>query len=292
MDRNTVSEIRRTPLASSIACATDFGDTGTAAFRHGLALAMAAGNGTRFTVLNASDEQSDVVAWDRFPGIRETLEAWGRIERGSPKHEVEKAVGIAVDKVALVDAEPMGLLARYLAEHPMDLLVLGTEGRTGLPRWFAPSFAEKLARKTETMTLFVPEGASGFVDPETGSIRVRRVLLPVDHRPPPQLAIDQAIRVSGLVETPSVELSVLHIGPPDAMPELDLPECFDFSWYTETRNGPVAKSIDEAAREAPTDLIIMATVGRQGVVDALRGSVTEQVLRNAPCPVLAIPSPD
>jgi len=32
----------------------------------------------------------------------------------------------------------------------------------------------------------------------------------------------------------------------------------------------------------------MPTAGHQGFLDALRGSTTEQVLRKAPCPVLAI----
>ncbi len=34
----------------------------------------------------------------------------------------------------------------------------------------------------------------------------------------------------------------------------------------------------------------MPTRGRDGVFDALRGSVTERVLRNAHCPVLAVPA--
>jgi nucleotide-binding universal stress UspA family protein len=34
----------------------------------------------------------------------------------------------------------------------------------------------------------------------------------------------------------------------------------------------------------------MATAGHQGLFDDLRGSTTERVLRDAPCPVLAIPS--
>jgi nucleotide-binding universal stress UspA family protein len=34
----------------------------------------------------------------------------------------------------------------------------------------------------------------------------------------------------------------------------------------------------------------MPTAGRQGVVDALRGSTTERVIRQAPCPVLAVPA--
>ena len=38
------------------------------------------------------------------------------------------------------------------------------------------------------------------------------------------------------------------------------------------------------------NLIMMATAGHQGFLDALRGSTTERVLRHAPCPVLAVPA--
>ena len=34
----------------------------------------------------------------------------------------------------------------------------------------------------------------------------------------------------------------------------------------------------------------MATEGEQGIIDAMRGSVTERVVRDAPCPVLAVPA--
>jgi hypothetical protein len=39
----------------------------------------------------------------------------------------------------------------------------------------------------------------------------------------------------------------------------------------------------------PADLIAMLTAGHEGVVDALRGSTSEQILRHSPCPVLAVP---
>ncbi|MCA9420743.1 MAG: universal stress protein [Nitrospira sp.] len=36
------------------------------------------------------------------------------------------------------------------------------------------------------------------------------------------------------------------------------------------------------------DLIVMAIQGHQGFLDALRSSTTERVLREAPCPILAV----
>ena len=56
------------------------------------------------------------------------------------------------------------------------------------------------------------------------------------------------------------------------------------------RSGNVAEEIVALAREKKSDLIVMATEGRDGVLDAFRGSTTEQVLRTAPCPVLAVPA--
>ena len=48
----------------------------------------------------------------------------------------------------------------------------------------------------------------------------------------------------------------------------------------------VATSICEAAKTEGASLIAMSTHGRSGINRVLLGSVTEQVLRNAPCPVL------
>jgi nucleotide-binding universal stress UspA family protein len=38
------------------------------------------------------------------------------------------------------------------------------------------------------------------------------------------------------------------------------------------------------------NLIVMSTDGRNGFLDALRGSHSERVLRRIPCPLLAIPA--
>ena len=57
---------------------------------------------------------------------------------------------------------------------------------------------------------------------------------------------------------------------------------------THLRRGPAAHTIVEAAGELDIDLIVMTTHGRTGLKNALLGSVTERVVRTAPCPVLTI----
>jgi nucleotide-binding universal stress UspA family protein len=55
------------------------------------------------------------------------------------------------------------------------------------------------------------------------------------------------------------------------------------------RQGAPAAVIVEQARTLPADLIVLGTHGRSGFERFMLGSVTERVLRTAPCPVLTVP---
>jgi len=59
------------------------------------------------------------------------------------------------------------------------------------------------------------------------------------------------------------------------------------------RNGVTHEMICKTAADAGASLIVMATHGRKGLGHVILGSVTERVLREAPCPVLVVrpPSP-
>jgi nucleotide-binding universal stress UspA family protein len=54
------------------------------------------------------------------------------------------------------------------------------------------------------------------------------------------------------------------------------------------RTGDARDVINHTATEIDADLIVMGTHGRRGVSRALLGSVTESVVRTAPCPVLTV----
>jgi nucleotide-binding universal stress UspA family protein len=60
---------------------------------------------------------------------------------------------------------------------------------------------------------------------------------------------------------------------------------------SEIEEGDAVPAILRKAEGTGCDLIIMATHGRTGVGRLLMGSVAEQVLRRAPCPVLTVKSP-
>lgn len=60
------------------------------------------------------------------------------------------------------------------------------------------------------------------------------------------------------------------------------------SCKTEVRKGIPAKEIVDCARKEGSSLIVMGTHGYRGMEKVLLGSVAEQVLQSAPCPVLVI----
>jgi nucleotide-binding universal stress UspA family protein len=65
----------------------------------------------------------------------------------------------------------------------------------------------------------------------------------------------------------------------------------DLKLRTRLMNGDVASAIVDTAAAEAADLIVMSTHGHSGVTRWLLGSVTEKVLRSAPCPVLAVHAP-
>ena len=53
-------------------------------------------------------------------------------------------------------------------------------------------------------------------------------------------------------------------------------------------DGDPRDGVPQLAAELKADLIVMGTHGRKGVARAILGSVTETVMRHAPCSVLAV----
>lgn len=58
--------------------------------------------------------------------------------------------------------------------------------------------------------------------------------------------------------------------------------------HRSTREGPPIDEIVKYAREHHIDLIVQGTHGRRGIRHMLLGSVAENIVRYAPCPVLTV----
>ncbi len=177
----------------------------------------------------------------------------------------------------------------HLKQYSNVLLVMGTEGREGLPRWLNPSRAEEVARESHLPTVFVPERSNKKDIHQLSDYNYKRVLVPIDHKPDPQVGIQFAHQLASLSGS-AKEIIIFHAGDILHIPQVDLPKAENYIWRKVHDPGdPVDKVID-TADEYQADLIIMSTAGHKGFMDALTGSVTEKVIRHASCPVIAVPA--
>jgi nucleotide-binding universal stress UspA family protein len=227
------------------------------------------------------DEQRD---WSEFPGVRETLERWGLLPAGSPAEAVDR-LGIEVAKVIGRGPDPVEGVLRYLEEHEADLIVLATHHH-GFD-WLRKSVAEPIARKSREMTLFVPADGRAFISPSDGRVSLHNILIPVAETPSAQPALGGAARIVKQLGCEEGSFTLLHVG--EKQPAALTPRVPGWKWRRVLKKGNVIDAVLETAQKINADLIIMATDGRDGFLDALRGSHSERVLRQAPCPLLAIP---
>jgi nucleotide-binding universal stress UspA family protein len=141
--------------------------------------------------------------------------------------------------------------------------------------------------------------------------RIRRILCPIDFSETSRHAVEQAAAIAGWYRA---KLNVLHAYSPIFMPVPGLPEPADrvpeserqrvhheaaaFLQSTGAANadadvvvdvGRPAAVILERAAALAADLVVIGTHGASGFEHLMLGSVTEKVLRKAPCPVLTVP---
>ncbi len=268
---------------------SDFSDASHIAFVHALKLAVAASG--RLTILHTGSKRSE--EWGEFPRVRGTLERWGLLPPGSSKETIF-SLGLDVEKITSPHSDPVRSVLHYLRKHPHDLIVLATHQHDGFDRWTHKQVAEPIARRSGEMTLFIPHGVEGFVSFEHGAVGLRHILIPVDRTPDPQIAVDGALAIAHALECHDVTFTLLHVGDESrfqaVIEGVIKAERESWRWQQVARQGNVEDRIIAAANEFHADLIVMATQGHDGFLDALRGSTTERIVRGAHCPVLAVPA--
>ena len=266
-----------------IAHPTDFSEGSAGAFAH--ALRMALTTRSHLYLLHVSKHASRD-AWTSFPHVRDLLANWGLMDAHASPSQIEEQLGIKVTKVGIQHRNPTTGLFDFVLSHRPDLMVLATHGRGGLNRWLRGSVSEDLARRTHIPTLFLGPSAQGFVGTATGDMHLERILVPVAHEPSPLHALNILTDVLAPFGISPTAFRFLHVG-------CDTPKITAASGAmclheVEAAEGPVVETILRVAREQQVQMIAMPTAGHEGFLDALRGSTTEQVLRQAPCPLLAI----
>ena len=264
-------------MISSIAHPTDFSPSSRVAYLHALALALA--YRCKLYLLHVGGGEHG--AAEGFPHIRETLADWGRLGTDASPEDIEKTTGVAIRKVDIRDHYKIEALSEFMLSREPGLIVAAThtDARQGLTS--ARSVSAAIMRETRIPTLFFgPSFSRPFID-ATGTIRLTRVLAPIDANPNPWPSVT-ALRE--LMEPLAAPVHLAHVG--DALPEGLHGAHSQIELLA--KSGGIGDTLIAAARSA--DLVAMPTDPEKSFWERLVGSPTTQVVGAATSPVLLIPA--
>jgi nucleotide-binding universal stress UspA family protein len=225
--------------------------------------------------------------------------------------EIESAaaatgVSLAAEGDVLWDDLPGQRLCRWAHSREVDLLVVGTHGRSGLPRAFLGSMATRLAREAPCSVLLVPPAAMPGSRRGTAPA-LDRVMLATDFSlgsfeagswvaehlaPEAELVLAHAVDVpyppSFLSRgvPPRDELTKTAVAGAERRLE-DVARALPRApRELAARVGHAAEALSDLARETGVDLMAVGAHGRREGLWADLGSTAERLLAVSPVPVL------
>jgi nucleotide-binding universal stress UspA family protein len=299
-----------TTTPTRILCPVDFSDASERALRY--AVAAARWYGAAVHVLHVRPMLLTPVALGPFvePPVPVVMSEPQRaqLDRSLAQFARDASLpGVVVTTTLVEDVNVAGAILSFSEEMHADLVVIGTQGHSGLGRLILGSVAERVLRKASCPVLTVPPGAPRAL---ADTSAVRHVLCPVDFSASSAAALRWA---SVWAARAGERLTAIHIA--ELLPEAPLPPSEEYAAYRQalidnasrTLAGAVAEAIPSTARveqevvvgtpavdilrlagERHVDLIVMGVRGRGAVDLAVFGSTTQQVVRRASCPVLAV----
>jgi nucleotide-binding universal stress UspA family protein len=199
------------------------------------------------------------------------------------------------------EGEPHEVIVDVAGSKNADLIAMGTHGSKGLKKLFMGSVASRVIQSSPCDVLVVKP--SGDRPEKYGS-----VLLSYDGTESSKKALDRACE---LAKTEGSEITALYVIPRyEEMIEFFLSNVIRENLMHEARRimqgavdtasklgvtiraeiteGNESDRITETARKLKTNLIMRGTHGWSGINKAIIGSVIENVIISAPCPVLAV----
>jgi nucleotide-binding universal stress UspA family protein len=222
---------------------------------------------------------------------------------------IAEANGPTGVQTAIRRGRPQQAIPEYANSHDVDLVAMGTHGRTGIERYVLGSVTEEVIRSVGMPVLTARATAASRVADGYES-----VLVPTDGSEYAAEAYEPGIamaRTFGARLHAVNVVDVTDIAPsPDAEPAGSVLDSFETAG--ETATGEIATAASEAGLEAVTavregtparslleyvadqgiDLIVMGTAGRTGPSRYLLGSTTERIIRHADVPVVAVNARD
>jgi len=216
--------------------------------------------------------------------------------------EQAASVDVPVTTRVIETADPAHkAIIDYVNDHGIDLVVMGTHGRTGLDRLVLGSVTERTLRTSPVPVLTVHENVT--LPSNFGTI-----LVPTDGSEPANRAADHG---TALAEATDAAMDIIHIvdlspvsgdfGSADVLTALEdagqqavddvIGRTKDASLQSveaSVLTGTPARGILDYVDERDVDLIVMGTHGRTGLKRYFLGSLTEKIVRVADVPVLTV----
>jgi nucleotide-binding universal stress UspA family protein len=247
----------------------------------------------------------------RLPDMEELYQALEQQAEAQLRAEVaaEGKEHIEIRRAQVRSISAASAILDYTAENDIDLIVMGTHGRRGLRRLLLGSVAEEVVRLAPCPVLTVPERE---LREGLSADHVERIVVPVDFSQHAKLALAYARELAAVY---GAHLHLLHVVDevvypdfyPPIMPSggsiteelrdqsleklrglLTTAEGSEVEADVHVGAGRAAPAIADFAKDQAIDLIVIASHGLTGISHVLLGSVTEQVVRRAPCPVFTV----
>ena len=221
--------------------------------------------------------------------------------------------GLDVEPV-IVEGDPASEIARAVSDYDIDLVTVVTHGRKGLSRALWGSTAEEIIAEAPCPVLTIRPPQHDFVEhrDSRSEIHLNRVLLATNFRPSSVAATQVATQLT--YRTQAELHAVYVIGDYFEQISLIFPEgglsaLTRLRSYVQDRMGQLMRDdgahaiahivegrpyaeIVRLAAEKDADLIVIGTNVHPSLFGGapVLGSEIERVVRNAPCPVLCVPS--
>jgi nucleotide-binding universal stress UspA family protein len=238
--------------------------------------------------------------------IAAAIEAQEEVAQFEMKKIDSQLTGLSHEIMVVRSTGVRAPIERAIAEHDIDLIVLGTHGRTGAQKFLLGSVAEEIFRWSPVPVLTIGPGARSGVH---NGARFHRVLFGTDFSPEAAAAAPYAISlaqkghallvllhvVRKAVEKGPSEPSSVQISVAEAMHRLyEIPpkDCgLNSPPEVVVEYGEPSKRILEAAVERGADIIVLGVrsdARRLGAATHLGRATAHKVVANARCPVLTI----
>ncbi|NTV99469.1 MAG: universal stress protein [Chlorobiaceae bacterium] len=146
-----------------ILCPTDFSATSDNAVRYAVEFARRVGAHVRFLhIVTPSNPQPKAETAD-LPEMSATEQEEGIPESFSKVLMTEKKKGLSADIFLLKGDEAHRVISLHAASWGADLIIMGSQGRTGIKRLIMGSVAEEVFRSSGVPVLLVKEQAASKI---------------------------------------------------------------------------------------------------------------------------------